>query len=427
MILFLCFFSVMIPKRIHVIWIQGCDQMPQMYMKRQEANRNLLTEYEFFFWDDVTIRALLLHKFKDVYDKYLSCAINAQRSDIARLCILYEYGGIYTDVDFRIVKNLDIFLDCDLVCVSHNIYGINKIYNGIFGVVAKNQILLQFINSIVGLNNDELNNVYKIPVTTGSIAFYNIIKNNYDHCSVKVINHIYFHPFTSETSVINRRLVKQFVFSYATNYSSWQSPQQLFFSRTMASINKQFQHFNTSNEEQQFLSRKTISVETHSNYENLVVVAHPDDELLWFGSFLINNAKNSTVLCITNASNSTRANEFSNVMRSLGCNFIMWDLKDCKSYNHCDLLKRRLKQIVSKYKNVYTHSLSGETGHPQHILLNMYLYEVVKTNLFVANLNLFKYQLSSDKLNLLRLYKSQYFALLLHLNESAHEDYLQIK
>ena len=135
----------------------------------------------------------------------------------------------------------------------------------------------------------------------------------------------------------------------------------------------------------------------------------------------------STVLCVTNASNSVRVNEFSNVMRSLGCNFIMWDFKDCKSFQHSYELKRELNQFVSKYKNVYTHSLSGESGHPQHRLLNMYLYEVVNANLFVSNLNPFKYQLSSDKLNLLRLYKSQYFAILLHLNESAHEDYLQIK
>ena len=428
-----------IPKIRHNIWIQGYDNLPKLYIECIENSNKVFIDYEYMFWDDDKICKLLSEKFPEIFEKYSFCTINAQKSDIARLCILYEYGGIYYDVDFTFFKNIDIFLNCDLFCVTDDTYGFfYKAYNGMVGVIPRNGIILEFINTIINTDNDKLNigidilnTSSGITNTTGLTAFYNIIKNNYDKniYSIKIINKIYLFPITLHNNIAehNWEQTQKYVFASATNNTSWISPEYSGLINIFANINSKIHELKINNEPVYFLSNKVVKKKYHKNYDNLIVTAHPDDELLFFGDFLINNANNSTVLCVSNSSNFFRRNEFMKVMETLQCNYIMWDFKDCQSYSTSPELKNKLAEITKKYKNIYTHSLSGETGHPQHILINMYLDDIVKKNLFVANLNIFKSHLSEKKKELLFIYITQYYPILLYLNKTSQEDYLQIK
>ena len=52
----------------------------------------------------------------------------------------------------------------------------------------------------------------------------------------------------------------------------------------------------------------------------LMIVAHPDDEILWGYSYLTSNSKSWKVICLTSAQNKTRVNEFKTVMSKLNIN-----------------------------------------------------------------------------------------------------------
>ena len=109
----------------------------------------------------------------------------------------------------------------------------------------------------------------------------------------------------------------------------------------------------------------------------LVVVAHPDDETLFFSSVL---DKDTKVICVTDANadgrGAERKKEFANACTSFGVqDFEMWDFKD--------IYEKRLpiKELVfrlekSSFDQIYTHAPIGEYGHPHHQDVSRAVFEV---------------------------------------------------
>lgn len=90
-----------IPRKIHYIWF-GKGEKTDL-MKRCIASwRKFMPEYEIIEWNE------------DNYipqTDYEKEAMNAQKyafvSDVARLKIVYEHGGIYLDTDVEVIKSLE--------------------------------------------------------------------------------------------------------------------------------------------------------------------------------------------------------------------------------------------------------------------------------------------------------------------------------
>jgi LmbE family N-acetylglucosaminyl deacetylase len=109
--------------------------------------------------------------------------------------------------------------------------------------------------------------------------------------------------------------------------------------------------------------------------DKLLIVAHPDDEVLWGGANLLLEP-GWFVVCSTNASNPIRSKEFYKTMS--GCNvtrYIMYDVKDeytedetvADSLYDGSLFDKGLQDLAKyKWKLVLTHNTSGEYGHEHH-------------------------------------------------------------
>jgi hypothetical protein len=67
----------------------------------------LSDRYEYRFWDDDSIRELLprvaLPKIQAIYER-LPETLHGIRADIARLVVLFHFGGVYADADTRVLK-----------------------------------------------------------------------------------------------------------------------------------------------------------------------------------------------------------------------------------------------------------------------------------------------------------------------------------
>ena len=95
----------MIPKIIHYCWLSN-DEVPTELQQCMNTWKDLLKDYEFKKWDFSVFDKSSSVWVQEAFDnkKY------AFACDYIRLFALYNYGGIYLDMDIEILKNLDTFL-----------------------------------------------------------------------------------------------------------------------------------------------------------------------------------------------------------------------------------------------------------------------------------------------------------------------------
>jgi mannosyltransferase OCH1-like enzyme len=134
----------LIPFKIHQIWL-GPASPPAEFKTWQKSIVALHPGWEYKLWRDKDIESL------NLYNKSLYKASKnyGERSDIARYEILYQFGGVYLDVDFQCIKSLSDF---------HHVYDFytsivpldccSSLANGVIGSMPRHPILRECITSL---------------------------------------------------------------------------------------------------------------------------------------------------------------------------------------------------------------------------------------------------------------------------------------
>lgn len=103
-----------------------------------------------------------------------------------------------------------------------------------------------------------------------------------------------------------------------------------------------------------------------------IIVAHPDDEILWCGGTIINHPEwQCFVVCLCRKNDPDRAPRFYNVLKSIKANGIIGDLDDGPDQIPLaeDVVKRAIQVLLpaDDFGLVITHSPAGEyTRHRRH-------------------------------------------------------------
>lgn len=129
-----------------------------------------------------------------------------------------------------------------------------------------------------------------------------------------------------------------------------------------------------------------------SAVDNLMIVAHPDDETLFGGAHLISD--NYLVVCLTNAKISDRAHDFNAAMDISEDKRIMLSYPDTQGYKDGKLIydddyKWNYHQLAiqadinlllnyKKWNTVVTHNPEGEYGHYHHKKVNKYTTDLYR-------------------------------------------------
>jgi LmbE family N-acetylglucosaminyl deacetylase len=104
----------------------------------------------------------------------------------------------------------------------------------------------------------------------------------------------------------------------------------------------------------------------------LVIVAHPDDELIWMGGMLLKHKEkkdwNTSVLCLTRKSDKDRNPKFWKACKILGVKGYLYDFDDStsKPWDKEEVINVLKKFCNQTYDKVFTHGINGEYGHPRH-------------------------------------------------------------
>ncbi len=107
-----------IPKQIFQTFkSEKLPWLTRMHIKRM-LRRN--REYTYHFYDDERIEKFLLEEFpREYYVAYKSLTVGAAKADFFRYAILYKKGGIYLDIDCKLISRFrDFVKDSDEAIIS---------------------------------------------------------------------------------------------------------------------------------------------------------------------------------------------------------------------------------------------------------------------------------------------------------------------
>lgn len=140
----------------------------------------------------------------------------------------------------------------------------------------------------------------------------------------------------------------------------------------------------------------------------LLVVAHPDDESIFFSGLLMNQRSLPwKVICVTDGNadqmGSKRRDQFIKTCKLLKVKHEHWDFKDVFEIrlNINDIIKRL--QTLAQPTIVYTHGILGEYGHPHHQDISFAVHKA-----FAKKASVYSVAYNSYPEKLIKLTKTQY-------------------
>ena len=171
---------------------------------------------------------------------------------------------------------------------------------------------------------------------------------------------------------------------------------------------------------QLYSSNLVISGNTDKPFNKLMIVAHPDDELIFGGKALLQE-KGWKVICLTNGTLSSnnvfrfnktnyRKREFISVMNQLGYAYEIWDFEDCllnANWNDSKLMINLNRIFERQYEKVISHNADGEYGHCQHKKVYQMVQKYNPSNWYVFHHGEEENSYLNKLLKILKYYSSQ--------------------
>jgi mannosyltransferase OCH1-like enzyme len=118
--------NVSIPKRIFQTHKSNEYILNNPKLKKARESWTKHSDFEYNFYDDNKQDEFMKTNFSDIYDVYSELPLPVMKGDLWRYCVIYHYGGIYTDADTICLSTPnDLIKDGYLVLapeLTHNLF-----------------------------------------------------------------------------------------------------------------------------------------------------------------------------------------------------------------------------------------------------------------------------------------------------------------
>lgn len=179
----------MIPKIIHQIWI-GPKEPPTHWINTW---KNI--GFKYILWDEKKLSKLTMTN-RDKFDYFMKKRVYYGASDIARLEILHQFGGLYIDADTERLKDLpNKWFDYSFFAVEAypDPRWEYRITNGVLGSEKNSPIIKKYIDKIAVAKKIE-------PCwnTIGGTLLTEVIKDFKNDKSILLLDPYLFYPSSSK-------------------------------------------------------------------------------------------------------------------------------------------------------------------------------------------------------------------------------------
>ena len=192
-----------IPKIIHQVWINDSwkdpslkRDVPKDWKKSQQEWQRIHPDWSYILWTDDLVLPYLEKNHPEYVDFYKNYEYLIQRADMIRYFILYDFGGVYCDLDLYPVENIEKYLNFN---TDYFVYSANTPGNftNCF-MISKGQspIFLEIFNELKKpLPVWAITKHFKILKSTGPMMLNSVLNHtNYDFT---VLPSSKFNPYTS--------------------------------------------------------------------------------------------------------------------------------------------------------------------------------------------------------------------------------------
>lgn len=203
----------MIPTIIHQTYINETS-LPSLFRQCQQQVRNLHPDWTYMFHSDAEIEEFMRSRFPEYKAVFDALPRKIMKIDMIRYFWMYEYGGVYADMDYYMVKPFDL-LNHDIVLPVNreNMYGVPTcLGNCIFASIPKHPFWKTIIDTLFTIDRTKVldfsvdSNVDGHMWGTGPAFVYHMWKQWVSKEGIYVPKRSLFHPPTQQTDSYIRLL-----------------------------------------------------------------------------------------------------------------------------------------------------------------------------------------------------------------------------
>ena len=171
--------------KIHQILINDTnklpDEFPEFHNICYEQIKKLYPNEEYHLYSGEELEKIIKNNFyNDVFTSYKKLKPYACKADLARLCLLYLYGGLYIDLNLYFINTipnlnkLEFFAFRDLSKLSKQSWAVQ---NGIIYSLPKSKVIKNAIDLIIKHCKDEYYGVQCVDVSATTVLGIAIVKS----------------------------------------------------------------------------------------------------------------------------------------------------------------------------------------------------------------------------------------------------------
>jgi len=157
------------------------DSISDEFIPFVESVKRHHPDWKYMFWSDKDNEQLIRQQFPDMMNIYNQCS-PIQKSDLARYCVLYVYGGLYVDIDMYCNRSLEPIIHPNVITLAPSpplFPGKNTYTNYLMYSPPRQNFWIQVLKKMKeNINKWYINTNQKVSSTTGNLLLSSVTKGN---------------------------------------------------------------------------------------------------------------------------------------------------------------------------------------------------------------------------------------------------------